>query len=389
MLSFTETRFHRLRILAATALCTLAASLSAGCGDDETSVPAPTCDDPNMVCTVVGTGELGFAGEGEPPENVTLYWPIDLGFDSQDRLLVLDWNNFRVRRLDADGVVRTIWGTGIESVDLVNGTPALQTSLHHAFSMCVDAAGQVYMAGNHAPAVTRMDTNELVWTVAGTGGVEYAGDGGPAVDATLNTPCGVAVAASGFPVYIADSGNHCIRAIDAQGIIRTIAGSGQPGSTGDGGPALQALLNNPVRLRYDDATGDLYVSDKGNHRIRRIDASGIITTVAGGDSAGYSGDGGPAVGARLNSPLDARLGPDRALYIADTNNHRIRRVDAAGTITTVVGSGYEGTRLDARESGLRLEVNLRGPSALAFDVEGNLFIADTNNSVVRRVRLSL
>jgi DNA-binding beta-propeller fold protein YncE len=232
-----------------------------------------------------------------------------------------------------------------------------------------------------------MGTDTLVWTIAGVDSAGYEGDGGPAVEAALNTPRGVAAAPGGFPIYVADTANHCIRAIDAQGVITTIAGDGQPGSSGDGGPAFQARLHTPSRIRLDDATGDLYVTDVDNHRIRRINTSGIITTVAGGDGPGYSGDGGLAVGALLNAPLDARIGPDGALYIADTNNHRIRRVDSSGIISTVVGSGFEGTRLDAQESGPPLSTNLRSPCAIAFDSAGTLFIADTYNSVVRRVHL--
>ena len=361
--------------------------LFAGCSDESPQGDAPTCADPNVLCTMMGTGDWGYAGEGELPENVALYWPIDLSFDSEGRLLVLDWNNFRVRRLDHDGHVRTILGTGVESVEIVNGSPALQTPLHHAFSMSFDESSRLYLAANHVPAVIRMDADALVWTVAGVVSPGYEGDGGPAVDALLDTPCGVAVAQGGYPIYVADTANHCIRAIDAQGIITTIAGNGLSGFAGDGGPAIGAQLHSPIRIRSDHATGNLYVTDQGNHRIRRIDPSGMITTVAGGISAGYSGDGVAAAGALLNSPFDARTGPGGALYIADTDNHRIRRIDGSGIISTVVGSGYEGTRLDALESGPVLEVNLRKPCAIAFDSEGNLFIADTYNSVVRRVRL--
>ncbi len=368
--------------------CALVLLLAPGCGGDDDSDPIENCDSPNMVCTIMGNGEWAFAGEGATPLEVSLYWPIDLAVDSEDRLLVLDWNNFRVRRLDHDGIVRTILGTGVESEAIVNGVPALQTALHHTFSMSFDDGGRLFLAGNHVPVVIRMDTDTLVWTIAGVAQPGYEGDDGPAVDAQLNTPCGVAVAPGGSPIYVADTANHCIRSIDAQGVITTIAGDGQPGANGDGGPAAQARLSTPMRIRVDAATGDLYIADQGNHKIRKIDGTGMITTVAGGDSAGYSGDGGPAAGAKLNAPLDARVGPDGALYIADTNNHRIRRVSSAGIISTVVGSGFEGTRLDAMDSGPPASINLRGPSVVAFDALGNLYIGDTYNSVVRRVRLS-
>jgi DNA-binding beta-propeller fold protein YncE len=362
--------------------------LLTGCGPEKTTqVAPPSCSDPNVLCTVMGTGDWGYGGEGVEPKDVTLYWPIDLAFDSEGRLLVLDWNNNRVRRLDHDGRVRTVLGTGSASIEVVNGTPALLTPLHHAFSMCFDESGRLFVAGYHTHSVIRKDADELVWTVAGVASPGYEGDGGPAVEALLNIPCGVAVAEGGYPIYVADTSNHCIRSVDAQGIISTIAGNGLPGALGDGGPATQAQLSSPIRVRSDPATGSIYVTDQGNHKIRRIDAAGIITTIAGGSSAGYSGDGSAAVGALLNLPSDARIGPDGNLYIADTNNHRIRRVDHAGGITTVVGSGYEGTRLDAQESGPALTVNLRSPSAIVFDIVGDLFIADTYNSVVRRVQL--
>ena len=366
----------------------LLAVLAAGCsGGESPQVEAPSCEDPNLLCTVMGTGDWGYGGEAGLPETVILYWPIDVSFDAEGRLLVLDWNNFRVRRLDHDGHVRTVLGTGIESVEIVNGSPALQTPLHHAFSMSFDELARLYLAANHVPAVIRMDPDALVWTVAGVVSPGYAGDGGPAVEASLNTPCGVAVAQGGYPIYVADTANHSIRAIDAQGIITTVAGNGAPGFIGDGGLATGAQLHTPVRIRTDNTTGNLYITDQGNHRIRRIDASGIITTVAGGNSAGYSGDGIVAAGALLNAPVDARIGLDGDLYIADTDNHRIRRVNNAGIISTVVGSGFEGTRLDALESGPAVEVNLRKPCAIVFDPEGSLFIADTYNSVVRRVNL--
>jgi hypothetical protein len=363
----------------------LGALMAVGCGGNSTAPPAANCGDPGTICTVMGNGVRAYAGEGAPPDRVSLYFPIDLIFDGSDRLVVIDWNNQRIRRLDTDGRVRTIVGTGEEDSVQVHGTPALQTSLHHSYSMAYDAAGELFIAGYHVPWVLREDAAQLVWVFAGVDTSGYAGDGGPALQAALGLPAGVAVASAGAPVYIADAENHCIRWVDASGIIHTLCGTGTPGYTGDGGLAQSATLHSPYRVRYDDATGAVYICDLGNHVVRRVDAEGNITTVAGTGVAGFSGDNGPANKAMLDNPLDARPGPDGALYIADSNANRVRRVDASGIITTVAGDGTAGYTGDG---GLAAKARLSEPTAVAFDAAGNLYIADTNNSVIRKVVLA-
>ena len=358
--------------------------LPAACGEDSTPPPAVQCEDLGAICTVMGNGVRTFAGDGGPPLDASLYFPIDLTFDSADRLVVLDFNNLRIRRLDLDGRVRTIAGTGEDAGTLAHGTPALETPLHHAYSMAYDVLGNLFIATYHVSWVMRMDADDRMWVFAGIDTPGYEGDGGPAFSAKLITPAGIAVASAGAPVYISDAGAHCVRWVDSNGTIRTLCGNGSPGYTGDGGPADQATLNQPYRVRYDDATGSVYVCDIGNHVVRRIDASGIITTVAGNGSRGSSGDGGPATLAMLDNPLDARVGPDGALYIADPNSNRIRRVDQSGIITTVAGDGTPGYSGDG---GPATEARLSGPTAVAFDAAGNLYISDTTNSVIRKVVL--
>lgn len=370
-----------MRVRTAIGLSILLYLIAVGCQDED----AATCPKgaAGSICTFMGTGLQGFTGDGAAPESTALYNPIDLAFDTEGRFLVIDWSNLRLRRVDHDGRVRTILGTGGEDTDtLVNGAPALETPLHHAFSMALDDAGQMFLAANHLPQVMRVDVDMRVWVAAGKSTAGYAGDGGPALDALLDSPSGVAVAEQGFPIYIADTANDCIRRVDAGGTIETIAGNGTPGYGGDGGPAKDALLNAPFRVRIDARNGDIYVSDTGNHRVRRIDATGIITTVAGTGSAGYGGDGGPATGADLNSPYDARMGLDGRLYIADTYNNRVRRVDAAGVITTVAGTGTPGYKGDG---GPAARAQLSHPFAIVLDPDGNLFVSDTYNSVIRRV----
>jgi DNA-binding beta-propeller fold protein YncE len=315
---------------------------------------------------------------------VSLYFPIDITFDSQNRLVVIDWNNQRIRRLDTDGRVRTIVGTGYEDSTQVHGTPARQTPLHHSYSMAYDGLGNLFIAGFHVPWVLKETPAELVFVFAGVDTPGYGGDGGPALSATFSVPTGVAVASAGAPVYIADGGDNCIRVVNASGTISTLCGNGTPGYSGDGGPAQNATLDAPYRVRYDEPTGAIYICDLNNHVVRRVDASGNITTVAGTGAAGSSGDGGLATLATLGSPLDAQRGPDGALYIADAHFNRVRRVDAAGIITTVAGNGSTGY---AGDGGSALDAEFNQPTAVAFDATGNLYICDTGNSVIRKVVL--
>lgn len=358
----------------------------AGCGGESTE-PADPCPVPGAICTVVGTGVSGYNPDLTLARETWLYYPIDLGFDGSGRLVLIDWNNHYVRRMNPDRRLEVILGTG-EEREFVEGGLAVETAIHHPFSLDFDGGGALYLAGFHVANVFKVGLDARVYNVAGTGLFGYGGDGGPAVDARLESPCGVAVAPGGFPIFISDTFNHRIRVVDADGTIRAFAGTGQAGFSGDGGPASEAMLNEPYRVRYDAASGNLYVCDTRNHVVRRIAPDGIISTVAGtppegpDPRGGFGGDGGPATEALLRTPYDARIGPDGALYVADTGNHRIRRVDASGIIETVAGSGEEGY---AGDGGDARSASMNGPSAVAFDAAGALWIADTYNSVIRRV----
>ena len=372
----------------ALALLTLGATLLAGgCGDlgtlDQPQLPARDCGTSETICTVIGTGDRGFNGEALLATQAYLYFPLDLAFDPQGRLHVLDLNNFRIRRLDPDGRLRTIMGDGTESSTILEGVPARDQTLHHAYSFAFDAAGNLYIAVAHVFYVLKIDTAGLLWIVAGDGNEGFSGDGGAARSARLGELQGVAVHPSGAPLWIADTTNNCIRQVDVNGVITTIAGQPGPhGYDGDGGPAVDAHMWLPSRVRYDAARDVLLIADTQNHVIRRVGSDGVITTLAGTGQAGFGGDGGPATQARLNLPQDAVFGSDGSLYIADAANNRIRRVSPAGIITTIAGTGsetYSGDGAAARDAGLGR------PSSLVFDAAGNLWVAATFDCCVRRI----
>ncbi|HUI25392.1 MAG TPA: hypothetical protein VL403_04840, partial [Candidatus Kryptonia bacterium] len=353
-----------------------------------TATPAPTantsptaagCSSAGVICTVAGTGRAEFNGDGKPALQTSFYYPFEVIFDGNDRPLILDFNNLRVRRIDADGTIETIMGKSFEGYP-VDGALAVDTSLHHASDLQYDTSGNLYVAGDHVPLVFRVGTDNRVFTVAGTQNPGYSGDNGPALSAMLTTPFGVLPTSNGG-FYIADVDAQVIRYVDSAGTITTIAGTGVRGYSGDNGPATAAKLSNPTRLHLDTA-GNLYFCDTGNHAIRRIDTNGMITTIAGTGKAGYSGDNGPASAAQFNGPYDLHFAPNGDLYVADTGNNVIRRIDTTGTVTSVAGTGIGGFGGDG---GIAKNARLNHPSALTFDSDGSLWISDTFNQRVRRV----
>ena len=276
-----------------------------------------------------------------------------------------DTESNRVLKIDRNGPSSTV-GDG----DSRASTPGAL-----AWSVATDAAGAVYIADAGAHRVRKVDASGRGTTVAGTGTAGFSGDGGPATSAMLSFPAGVAVDGAGI-LYIADLQNMRVRRVDRNGVISTVAGSGRRGFGGDGGPATRASLNRPNRVAVD-RSGALYIADVGNHRIRKVDARGTITTVAGNGRAGFSGDGGPATRASLDEPWDVAISDQGTLYIADTNNSRIRAVAPTGDITTVAGgtsdAEFTGDGGPATSALLNLGY-LR--SGIALDSGGALYITE-------------
>ena len=341
-----------------------------------------------ILTTVAGTGELRFSGDGGPATEASLTQSLGLLVDGIGNLFVSDTFNNRIRKVDVTtGIITTVAGTG--EGGLVNdGSRATEASLNNPRGLLVDGDGNLLIgdSGNHR--IRRVDTTTgIITTVAGTGTASFSGDGGLATEAALS-PEGIIALGSNGNLFIADRANHRIRKVDSTtGIITTVAGSGLfgPGSgsfSGDGIPATEATLNGPTAVVLD-ADGNLFIVDRDNNRIRRVDATtGIIMTVAGTGEPGFFGDGGPAIEAGLD-PFRVTLDGDGNLLIGDSGNHRIRRVDAAtGIITTVADTGEAGFSGDG---GPATEADLWGPFGVSVDVEGNLFIADRDNSRIRRV----
>ncbi len=340
-------------------------------------------DTSGNITTVAGTGEGGYSGDGGTAVEAQIGPPWGVTVDAAGNIYIC--TGFRIRRVDAAGTITTIAGIGAagSSLPLGDGGPAVQAPVYNSRGMAVDDMGNLYIADNTHYRIRRVDTSGTITTVVGMGETGYGGDGKLAVEAYLNWPIGVTVDGSGN-VYFADSQNHRIRKVDTSGTVTTFAGTGERGYSGDGGPPVDAQLNNPSGVAVD-GDGNLYIADQDNRRVRRVDAGGPITTVAGTGQYGSSGDGGLAANARLVSPSSVAVDGTGKLYIADSANHRIRRVDAGGTITTLAGNGEEGYSGDG---GPAVDAQLDFPSGVTVDGDGNLYIADGDNHRIRKVDTS-
>lgn len=330
------------------------------------------------ISTIAGNGSDGYAGDGGAATSAQLNEPIGLAFDKGGLLYISDQLNHRVRKVGSDGKIATVAGSGTQGYG-GDGKAATDALLYNPAGIAFDSSGNLYVADtfNH---VVRKVVSPNISTVAGDNVAGYY-DGGTdqkATEADLNTPIGVAVDGSGN-VFIADTLNHIIRKVTSAGVISIYAGNQTAGYTGDGGPAASAELNYPQGLALD-AAGNLYVADTYNHRIRRIGADGVITTVAGG-TYGFGGDGGPAVKASLSYPKTVALDAAGNLYIADCINSRIRMVTASSqTIWTIAGNGTFGWTGDG---GLATDAQLRFPNGVAVDSAGRVYVADSGNGSVR------
>ncbi|MBL8915332.1 MAG: hypothetical protein JNM17_31805 [Archangium sp.] len=365
---------------------------------------APPCDESQRACTWLGVpGVYGFNGDGLDRLETKLYWTMDMKFAADGTPWFIDWNNHLVRKVEKDGKVKTVvgWvdpifpgdGTGTMEESAPNGALGTEVKLNHPTDLAQLSDGTMLIMAWHNHKLRKiLPGTDRVGIVAG-GGAGFAGDGAMVTPgaAVFRQPKALEVDAQNNQ-YILDQQNFRIRKIDGTtGVISTVAGNGMKMYAGDNGPALMCSFDfeagsNPEPsggLALKDGT--LYVSETLSHRIRSIDlTTNVITTIAGDGTGGFAGDNGPALQAQLNNPRDLEFGPDGRLYVADTDNQRIRAIDLdTGIITTVVGNGEFG--LDKEEGLAATKVKLKRPFAIEFDKDGNLYVSDTINSRILRV----
>lgn len=334
-----------------------------------------------VIRTIAGTNQRGFSGDGGSAVSAAFFQPRSAAVSSDGTVYIADAFNHRVRRVSPGGEVMTLAGTG-QATFSGDGGSAAAAALHFPQGVALDPTeATLYIADSANHRVRKVDlASGVIATAAGGAASGFGGDGGPATAAVLQDPKAVHAAPSG-DLFIADSGNERIRRVDRGGIITTFAGTGTLGFAGDGGPATDAQFDGPRGLA-GDAAGNLYVADDNNHRIRRIDPSGVITTVAGDGTGGFAGDGGPALSAQLNHPRGVAVDGRGVVYIVDSMNARVRMVDPAGVIGTVAGCGRQGFGGDG---GPATVARLFEPRGVAVDAGGRLFVADTLNDRVRMV----
>jgi uncharacterized protein (TIGR03437 family) len=302
-----------------------------------------------------------------------------LAIDSAGNIYFTDVDNYRVRRVTPGGIISTVAGTGTMGAS-GDGGMALFATISDAMGVAIDAGGNLYISDSGNRRIRKMTSSGIITTVAGTGVQGFSGDGGPAAAATLNRPTSVIVDPAGN-LYFTDSSNQRIRRVGVDGNISTIAGNGLEGFSGDGGSATAASMSFPLGLARDQA-GNLYFTDGNNNRVRKITPSGIISTFAGNGAGHFAGDGGPAINASLNIPSDVVFDSVGNMYIADSGNNRVRKVDSSGTITTVAGTGVDGFSGDG---GPATAAELSFPWGLTTNAAGTIYIADRVNSRIRTI----
>ena len=334
------------------------------------------------IQTVVGTGEEGYAGDGGLATQALIGEAYGCAFDTEDNLYICDGRNHTVRRIDRNlWVITTVAGTGAAGYS-GDGGPAIQATMDNIYSLVVDPNGDIYLADRLNAAVRKVDASTgIITTVVGTGEPGYSGDGGPGPQAQIREPNDFCLDGKGS-LLIVDILDQRVRRLDLKtGFITTFAGDGEKRRTGDGGPADEASVMGP-RAICMDSQGNIYIAEREGNGVRKVDANGIISTFAGTGERGYSGDGGPALTATWGAPKAMRCDHNDNVIVVDTENNAVRRVDISTGIVTTIAGGHRGGDGDG---GSATDAGLERPHGCGIDREGNLYIADGINHRVRVV----
>ena len=338
-----------------------------------------------IIQTVLGNGEEGWEGDGGPALEAACQLPYACEFDPQGNMIVCMGRQHRIRRMDArTGIITLVAGNG-EAGYSGDGGSALDARINQPYGLAVDVNGDIYFAQRFDPAVRKIEgSTGIISTVAGTGEFGYSGDGGPGSQAMLREPNDLYLDGKGG-LLIADIQDQRIRRLDLDtGIITTLAGTGEKSRAGDGRPAAQACLMGP-RAVCRDSLGNIYIAEREGNGVRKISVDGVLTTIAGADGVfGYTGDGGPALAAAWGAPKAMRCDPNDNVIVVDTENFAVRRIDAQSRIVTTIAGGREGGDGDG---GPAVDAGLSRAHGCGIDSGGNLFIADTHNHRVRVVGL--
>jgi len=332
-----------------------------------------------IITTIAGNPGITYFGDGGAATAAKVSYPSSVVKDIAGNIYISDCGNHRIRMVSPSGIISNFCGNGIPGYS-GDGGPATAAQLSSVDGICLDGAGNLYLADAGNNRIRKIDVSGIITSVAGIGAATYGGDGGPATAAYLNHPTDVVVDPSGN-LYIADRANYCVRMVNASGIISTVAGVGTLGFGGDGAAATLAHLHDPTGVAID-AAGNLYIADQLNGRVRKVNTAGIITTIAGSGTMGYSGDGGPATAANLYQPIRVAVDAGGNVMIADMVNNRIRKVNTMGIITTIAGTGVTGFSGDG---GPGTSAQVHRVAGLFVDGTGNIYFADALNNRVRKL----
>lgn len=333
------------------------------------------------IDTIAGNGTFGYSGDGGAATSASLAGPYDVVVDAAGNRYIADLLNHRIRKLTPAGVITTVAGNGTSGFS-GDGGQATSAQVGNVYQLAVDAAGALYLADFSNNRVRKVSPSGVISTIAGNDTPGFSGDGGPATSAGLRRPWGIAVDGAGN-VYFSDYENHRVRMVTPAGIISTVAGNGIAGFGGDGGQATSAGLSYPLGISID-TSGNLYIADQANNRIRKVTSSGIISTVAGNGAVGFSGDGGPATSASFRTVRDVAADNSGNLYVSDSGNYRIRKISSAGGISTIAGNG---TRGFSGDGGPAINASINYSTGVATDAAGDMLFTDQGNNRVRKVVL--